>query len=455
MLGGNKAHQTRPFNLLRWFSLTALGSVLLVSILAAWVFSSFLTDRMIRQEAEITAGFVRNIVATENAYSYFDASHDGKVLQLQDFLDHLTRMPEVLRTNIYSADRRMLWSSDSSLIGQLFEHNDELEEALRSDLVIHSGIIDPANLPKTEHLHLGGSRNRFIESYVPIFDVHGRKVVGVVELYKVPNELFEAIKTGVMMIWLTSGVGGLFLYLALFWIVRRAHGIIETQSDTIQDSDSLALAGEIGAAVATRLRNPLATIRSSAELSLESALPPEAVECSHDIITEVDRMESWIRLLQTYAIPPDAILAAININTVLRESLNSFKRDFERQGIEVNQQLAENLPPVGADPALLTQLIGNLIANAMEALRSGGEITVRSGCDPNGLIFIEIRDNGRGINPADLSLIFKPFFTKKAKGLGLGLSLVRRVVERLGGSVAADIDVGKGTAIRIHLPAWK
>ena len=115
-----------------------------------------------------------------------------------------------------------------------------------------------------------------------------------------PNELFEAIKTGVMLIWLASGVAGLFLYMALFWIVRRAHGIIEVQSDTIRGSDSLVLADETGVPVATRLRSPLASIRSSAEMSLESALPPEAVKCSRDIITEVDRIEGWIR-------PPDAI----------------------------------------------------------------------------------------------------------------------------------------------------
>ncbi|HWR80180.1 MAG TPA: two-component sensor histidine kinase, partial [Pseudomonas sp.] len=261
------ARQLRHFNLIRWFSLTALASIAVVSALAAWVFSGFLTERMIRQEAEITAGFVRSIVATEDAYAYFDGSRNTTAQQLQGFLDHMIRIPGVLRTNVYSADRLMVWSSDHSLIGQRFERNDELEEALRADLVVHSGIIDPAHLPKSEHQHLAASKSRFIESYVPIFDAPGRRVVGVVELYKVPAELFKAIEAGVMLIWLASGIAGLFLYATLFWIVRRAHGIIEAQGDQLVESESLAVVGEMGSAVAHGLRNPLASIRSSAELS--------------------------------------------------------------------------------------------------------------------------------------------------------------------------------------------
>ena len=448
----SKARQIRPFHLMRWFSLTALISVALVSILAAWMFSSFLTDRMIRQEAEITAGFVRNVVATENAYGYFDGTHDGKAFQLQDFLDHLTRMPEVLRANIYSADRRVLWSSDPSIIGQPLNRNEELEEALLADLVIHSGIIDPTKLLKAEHQHLSKG-NRFIESYIPIFDVHGRKVVGVVELYKVPSELFEAIRASVMLIWLVSAVAGLFLYSALFWIVRRAHRIIEEQRDMLLESESLVLAGEMGSAIATRLSNPLASIRSLTEKSLKSALPPEAIKRSHEIVTEVDRMESWAHLLLICAKPPEANLSAVDINAILLESLSSFAPALDRRGIAVRQALAENLPAISADAATMTLLIDNLIANMIEAMAAGGELTVGTASDSAGFVFATIQDYGSEMVPVDMIQALSPFFTKNAKGLGLGLPLVRRVVEHLGGNVVID-SAFKGTAIRLHFPVW-
>jgi len=454
----SKTGLIRPFNLIRWFSLTALASVAVVSALAAWSFSAFLTERMIRQEAEITAGFVRSIVAREDAYFHFQPSGVGAEQQSRFFLDHLNRLPGVLRTNVYSADRSIVWSSDRSLIGQRFAQNDELEEALRADLVVHSGIIDPAHLSKLEHLHLDGSANRFVESYVPVFDVRGRAVVGVVELYKVPTELIDAIEAGVRLIWIAAGLAGLFLCAALFWIVRRAHRIINAQGEQLVGSESLAVVGEMGSAVAHGLRNPLASIRSSAELSLESALPPEARECAQDVINQVDRLEGWIRQLLSYAKPDNANITAVDMNAVLQTALQTYVRDMERRGIKATCRLAPDLPPVHGDAPMLTQLIGSLIANAMEALpadETDGEIRISSQHRPDGMICAEIADNGPGIAPRDMARIFKPFFTSKTKGLGLGLPLVRRVVERLGDSVEVDSTPDAGTVVRLLLPPWK
>ena len=447
--------ETRPFNLLRWFSLTALISVALVSMVAAWTFSAFLTDRMIRQEAEITAGFVRSIVATENAYAYFDGTRITTPQQFQNFLDHMNRMPGVLRTNVYSADRHMVWSSDSTLIGHRFERNDELEEALQADLVIHSGVIDPARLPKSEHVHLERTGNHFIESYIPIFDVHGRQVVGVIELYKVPSELFEALEDGVLLIWIACGAAGLFLYGALFWTVRRAHGIIAVQGDKLVENESLAAVGEMCSAVAHGLRHPLSSIRASAEVASADALPAGAQGRMRDIIAEVERLEGWVRQLLACARPAYVNLAPVDINPVALGALAGLARDLDQRGIRVSHELAGGLPPVRGDAMMLTQLMGSLIASAMDAMESGGELAISSRLDPDGRVIAEVRDSGPGIAPADMSLIFKPPLAGKATGSGLGLPLVRRVIERLGGTVEVDSDLGKGTAVRLYLPAWK
>lgn len=439
------------FNLIRWFSLTALISVATVSGLAGWGLSAFLTERMIRQEAEVTAGFVRSIVATENAHDYFGDAQSPTAQQLEGFLEHMTRMPGVLRTNVYSADRRMIWSSDPALIGQRFERNDELEEALRAELVVHSGVVDPDHLPKSEHQHMPGHA-RFVESYVPVLDRDGGRVVGVVELYKVPNDLFDAIRAGERLVWLAAALAGLFLYLTLFWIVRRAHGIIEAQREKLIESESLALVGEMGSAVAHGLRNPLASIRSSAELALETPLPPDARECAGDIVAQVDRLEGWVRQLLTYAKPAHADLGPVDINRVIEESLSGYRRDLDRRGIAATLDLAADLPPVRGEAALLAQMIGSLIANATEAMPSGGALRLASRREADRVV-AEIADNGPGIAPDALGMIFKPFYTSKTRGLGLGLPLVRRVVERLGGKVEVHSTPGQGTAVRLLLHA--
>lgn len=448
----------KPFNLIRWFSLTALVSIAIVSALAAWAFSAFLTERMIQQESEVTADFMRSVVATENAYHYFSESGGATAKQLDYFLDHVVRLPGVLRVNLYSTGGTVVWSSDRTLVGQRFSENDELDEALQANLIVHSGIIDPSHLTKSEHQRLDRSASRFVESYVPVFDARGEAVVGVIELYKVPTELFEAIHTGVRLIWLVAGLAGLFLYGALFWVIRRAHRIIEAQGEKLVESESLAMVGEMGSAVAHGLRNPLASIRSSAELSLESNLPPEARECAQDIIDQVDRLEGWVRQLLTYAKPDQTLVSAVDLNAVMRSSLETFLRELSRRGIKVHCDLGHELPFVRGDAAMLAQLIGSLIANSMEAMAANaepGEIRLSSQLRTGGMVSAEVADNGPGIPEPDMARIFKPFFTSKTKGLGLGLPLVRRVVERLGGSVEVESTPSSGTVVRLLLPLWK
>ena len=443
----------QAFNVLRWFAATNLISVVLVSAVSAWALTGFLTEHMIRHDAEATASFVRSIVATENAYDYFSDSTGSNAQQLQGFLGHMNRIPGVLRVNVYSVDRRMVWSSDETLIGQRLEDNEELEEALRADLVVHSGVVDPKHLVKPEHQHLAQGNQRFVESYVPIFDIHGRKVVGVVELYKVPTDLFETIAAGTRMIWLAAAVAGAFLYAALFWIVWRAQRIIEVQGDRLIESESLAVVGEMGSAVAHGLRNPLAAIRSSAELALESPLPDEARDCAHDIVTQVDRLEAWVRQLLTYAKPSHAALEPVDLNAVLAQVGEPYFRDLERRGIKLSVEAAPDLPPVRGDAALLTQMLGNLIANAGEAMTARGSIVLSANREGEEIV-VGVRDDGPGIAPRDMGRVFKPFFSTKPKGLGLGLPLVRRLAERFGGTVELESVPGSGTVVRLRLRLW-
>ncbi len=441
------------FNLMRWFSVTALLSVAAVSVVAALALSSFLTERMIRQEAELTAGFVRSIIATEKAYGLFLGGARTTAPEFADLFSHMTRIPDVVRTNVYSPQRQMVWSSDATLIGRRFDHNDELDEALNAELVVHSGIVDRERLPKSEHQHFDAGVHHFVESYIPIFDEHGRQVIGVVELYKVPRELFDAIRAGERLLWVASLVAGVFLYAALFWIVRRAHWIIERQREQLIESEALAVVGEMGSAVAHGLRNPLSSIRSSAELALSGDLSPDAREYTGDIVAQVDRLEGWIRQLLTYAKPAHAQIAAVDINAVLSETLEGYRHDLERQKTAARLELAPNLPSVRGEAAMFGQLIGSLIANASEAMREGGEIVLGSRLDPAGGLIVEVIDNGPGLSQENAEKVFKPFFTTKQKGLGLGLPLVRRVIERLGGAVDFESEPGKGTRVRLHLRA--
>jgi signal transduction histidine kinase len=363
----------------------------------------------------------------------------------------MTKMPDVVRTNVYSPQGQVIWSSDAMLIGRRFGPNAELDKALNAELVVHSGIVDRERLPKSEHLDFDSGVHSFVESYIPIFDEHGSKVIGVVELYKAPRDLFDAIRSGERLLWATAFAAGVFLYAALFWIVRRAHGIIERQRERLVEGEALAVMGEMSSAVAHGLRNPLASIRSSAELTLSDELSPDAREYAGDIVVQVDRLESWIRQLLTYAKPAHAQMEAVDINAVMNESLDGYRHDLERQKTAFRLELSPDLPPVRGEAAMFLQLIGSLIANASEAMREGGEIVLGSRLDPAGGIIVEVADNGPGMTRENAERVFTPFFTTKQKGLGLGLPIVRRVIERLGGTIDFESEPGKGTVVRLHL----
>ena len=105
------------------------------------------------------------------------------------------------------------------------------------------------------------------------------------------------------------------------------------------------------------------------------------------------------------------------------------------------------------DAALLTQMLGNLIANAGEAMTARGSIVLSANREGEEIV-VGVRDDGPGIAPRDMGRVFKPFFSTKPKGLGLGLPLVRRLAERFGGTVELESVPGSGTVVRLRLRLW-
>jgi two-component system sensor histidine kinase HydH len=442
----------KAFNLTRWFSLLSLVSVATISGISAVLLSNFLTNRMLNRDAVLTMEFVQSVVLAEGAASYFvDPKARGEGKELEEAFYHFAQMPDVLRANVYSRDHAIIWSSERSLAGKKFERNPELDEALAGELVVNSGAVRKEEHAGKELLD-GAAAGSFIETYIPIRDGQTGPVVGVVEIYRTPNALFETIRTGQMLIWGSAIAGGAFLYVVLFWIVRRADTIIRQQQERLLKAETFSVIGEMASAVAHGIRNPLSSIRSSAEFALEGDAGSFR-EPAQEIIAEVDRLERWVRSLLSQSRPLSGILEKIEINPILRESLGNFARDMERRNIAAALDLQEPLPAVEGDVMLLGQVMNSLLANALEAIVENGKITLSSGVAAGRKhVLIGITDTGPGAEPAELEQIFKPFYTTKPKGLGLGLPLAKRIIERFGGTIAIDSRPGAGTRVHLRFP---
>lgn len=394
--------------------------------------------------------FVHSFIRVERASGYFRGEQklDGNT---EEFFNHVASMPDVARANVYAKDRRLLWSSNPEMIGKSFGHNPELELALAGRMQITSGRIDDDKNEKPEHVALGQSRQQFIEMYIPVEDPDSGDITGAVEIYRIPNALFETIALGHRMIWATAILGGAFLLATLFGIVRRADLVIRSQQERLVETETLSALGEVASAVAHGIRNPLASIRSSAELwhDIEDA---SVRESAYDIMSEVDRLEKWVRELLIYSQPLEDQIEAIRLPPIVQESVNNFIRESEKRDVRINVALHEKLPFITGDPALLVQVFNNLIANALDASHPGGEIIVRAkDAGDNKHVELEFADTGVGIAPDYMTKVGSSFYTTKQKGLGVGLALVRRIVKRSGGRVIIDSRQGAGTTVKLIL----
>jgi len=206
--------------------------------------------------------------------------------------------------------------------------------------------------------------------------------------------------------------------------------------------------------VAHGIRNSLASIRSSAELAIEVEEPGVVHDSSRDIIMETDRLSQWLRELLLFSRPEDSGLETISIVEVMQDSLDGSARIMEKQGVDLVLETRQAVPPVQGDIPLLKQMFTSLISNALEAMPNGGQLKVTVGSTTSGnRAELSIVDTGQGIPKNRMKEIFRPFFTSKSGGLGLGLSLVRRIVERHSGEMFFSSQENRGTTITLVFPA--
>jgi len=444
-----------PFNLTRWFTVVASVCIVLVAAASALIQSKFLREHLLQRDAEVSAAFVQSIAGTQQAATYFSLDNDSSAQAgLEEFFDHIAAFPDVLRANVYSRDGRVLWSSDPALMGRKFNDNRELEQALAGRIVIESGDVE-ALARKLEHLVPQWGGRQFVELYLPVRETTPGPVIGVVEVYRVPDALFATVRAGMVIIWTSAFAGAALLFAALFWLVRRASRTIDEQQRRIVEAESLAVVGEMSTVVAHGIRNPLASIRSSAEL-IDAELPADPApggprESARDIIEDVDRLEEWVRSLLTYAQPAGGPLETVQLEDVVRVALQGFAREFERRDVRLELQLDAASAGVHGNRALLAEVLNNLISNALDAMPRGGRLRLSSrALDPH-RVEIAIADTGVGIPPERLRHAFTPFFTTKGRGMGLGLPLSQRILRRCGGDIALDSTAGAGTTVRLQL----
>jgi len=217
--------------------------------------------------------------------------------------------------------------------------------------------------------------------------------------------------------------------------------------------DRLASLGRMAAGIAHEVRNPLTGVNLLLDELHDRLLGNTGDQALiRQALEEIERLEGLVTGLLDFSLPSHAELRPLQVDTLLRELLVLFRRQCEREGVQLAVDIPADLPSVTGDRGKLKQAFLNLLTNALESMHSGGELKVSVAVKGTSL-HIRFQDSGEGISAQRLPLIFEPFYTSKDAGSGLGLAIAHNIVSEHHGRIEVDSSPGKGSVFEIIVPA--
>lgn len=259
----------------------------------------------------------------------------------------------------------------------------------------------------------------------------------------------EYVHTRVLQAPASGGVGEVAELSNAF--VRMVRDIDLSQKKLIRAS-KLAVVGEMSSVIAHEVRTPLGIIRSSAQvLGREPGIGAEGRELAGFIESETERLNRLVSAMLDSARPRTPIYSMLDIHELLKRAAALLGRQLADRGISVSFDLRATNPNVECDEEQMTQVILNIMMNALQVLDRGGRIELRTRDSGNALA-IDVADNGPGIAPHERAQVFDAFFFKREGGVGLGLAIVQQIVQAHGGSIEVAESEQAGALFQIRIP---
>ena len=239
----------------------------------------------------------------------------------------------------------------------------------------------------------------------------------------------------------------------IFYTQHRHLREVKALEAEMERGERLATVGNMAAAVAHELRNPLNAVSMGIQrlrVEFEPAPREEYLRMVDLIQGEVRRLNTIVEEFLSLARPMPLKREPIIVAALLEEVLGLVESEARGAGIAVVREIPSSLPVLHADRDRLKQVLLNLVLNAIQAMPSGGTLEIAAAA--GGMLTVTVADTGSGIAPELLPKVFEPYVTTKTKGLGLGLAIVRRIIEAHGGSIEAVSEPGRRTSFRFALP---
>lgn len=225
----------------------------------------------------------------------------------------------------------------------------------------------------------------------------------------------------------------------------------------LAERERLALMGQMAASISHNLKNPLGSMKTILQVQLENPELPDSIRGETKmLLEEVGRLSTKLNQLLQYSRPAvrgGSLTGSCDVRVVVEEVASVLSHEAERRGVKFQASVSGESAKVAASAEALSDIVSNLVVNALEATLRGGYVIVKAHCR-NGVCVMAVEDDGPGISETLREKILQPFFTTKSQGTGLGLAIVARRVAEFGGTVEWESPVrkGRGTLFKVTMP---
>ena len=227
---------------------------------------------------------------------------------------------------------------------------------------------------------------------------------------------------------------------------------LQRSFEQLRRADRLSALGELSAGLAHEIRNPLGSVEGAVKILGRGELPEDTRREFADLACrEVERLKGLLTAFLEFARPQPPRRAASDVILLLQSVAKLASETATMSNVDLQVESKGDLPPVSVDQEQIKQVLLNLVINAVQAMPTGGQITLRTVQDSD-IVRIEIEDQGTGIPSEDLERIFDPFFTTRSNGTGLGLSIAYQIVSQHGGHITARQNAERGMTFAVILP---
>jgi len=470
----SKISAPRPFRLVKFFSFSGLGLMLITTMVLSWVISNYAKKVMLERSESYSLllaehvnrqVFLQFVLPTAVRYGEIALRNPTQFKTLDTVIHNTTEGLKVDSVTIFDSKENIIsYSTISEDVGVRNTGGKEYQRALNGHN--SSRLISTASLLNL----LPGSDpiSSKLMTYIPFrrenpLSERTDDIMGVTKVVQDLSDDMEAVLRLQLTIIIVSILIMGTLFFILTQIVIKVDQINEARAqerrrleDKLNHAERLASLGEMIASVSHEIKNPLGIIRSTAEI-LNKRLKDQAPASKHlseIIITETSRLNNIVREFLDFARPQVPQFTKGLINDLIETVEEFMQPEFAKYRITVENSLDSGLGPMNLDQNLLYRAFLNLFVNSVQAMPDGGTLSISTSLSTKtkNQVIIRIKDTGGGISKEKLAIIFAPFYTDKNRGTGLGLAIAKNIIEEHNGSIAVESGLGKGAAFIISLP---